>query len=184
VYKVNVGAGQLELNRNFSKCSMFRVRNPRSSAEVDDKATILQDDDPKSDLPPTESEAHVTFDLKGKAKFSQGEAIDGMLVLKNLNAKDVRKIRLSLVGIEYATAYAKTIGFEKKTIIEQYDQNIASSKLKDGMESINFKFHISPEAQMSYVGRHSEFYWELTAKLDVARGRDLICERRVRIVSK
>jgi len=184
IYKVKVGAMQHRPKRDLGKCLIFRIRNPKTCARDKNKASALEDKEQYAHLPANDSGADVMFDLNGKSEFVRGRALDGRLVIKNLDTEDVRGIWLSLRGIEYATAYAKTVRFKKETVIQQYDQSIAASKMKDGMESITFTFHIPQEAQISYVGKHSEFYWVLAAKLDVARGRDIVCRMKIQLVSR
>jgi Arrestin (or S-antigen), N-terminal domain len=184
IYNVNVVAAEQQgLSRNIGKSLIFRVRNPKTNAEAISKADILKEEGPYTDLVTNGLAVAARFDFQGKSKFFQGEAIDGKLVLKNLKIKDIRKIQLSLKGIEYATAYANTVGFKQETVISEYRQNIEPiSKLDNSLESIPFTIQTSSEAKRNYVGKHSEYYWVLGAKLDVTRARDITIERKIQIV--
>src|SRR5918997_493589 len=183
IYNVNVAAKQQGLGRNIGKSLIFRVRNPKTNGEAISKAGVPKEEKPYTDLVTDGPADDVRFDFQGKSKFIQGEAIDGKLVLKDLKTKDIRKIQIGLKGIEYATAYANTVGFKQETVISEYKQDIEPiSKLDNGLESIPFTIQTSSEAKRTYVGKHSEYYWVLWAKLDVTRARDITIEKRIQIV--
>jgi hypothetical protein len=144
---------------------------------------LKKKEEPNADPATDGFDDNVRFDLQGKLKFFQGETIDGKLVLRNLKNNEVRNIQLSLKGIEYATAYANTVGFKQETVIREYKHDIEpTSKLENDQNNVPFTIHISPEAKRNYVGKYSEFYWVLEAKLDITRSRDITIERRIQIV--
>ena len=120
--------------------------------------------------------------------YSPGHTIKGDVELRLLQYEEeeirnkVRGLKITLSGIEHA--YAQ--GLQRVSIIEKYDKNIELDRNqiggKDDNNAIPFEFVIPQGVNQSYIGKYSEYFWGLEAKVNVAWSSDLIAKTIIEIV--
>lgn len=115
--------------------------------------------------------------------YSPGQMLKGnMIILKDIEDKKVKKLGITLNGIEYA--YAQ--GYEKISRIEKYEFEF---ELKDNGKEVSrnndekadennnkvipFEIQIPPTVNKSYLGKYSEYFWGLEVKVNVAWSSDI-----------
>lgn len=116
--------------------------------------------------------------------FSPGQTLRGKLIalpLQNLEEekkKEVRGIKITLSGIEHAFAQ----GFQRVSTIEKYENKIEVSGSEKNDQGILFEFRIPNGINQSYIGRYSEYYWGIEAKINIAWSSDIIARTIIEIV--
>jgi hypothetical protein len=65
------------------------------------------------------------------------------------------------------------------TTMEKYEQEIEWKE--EQSDSMAFEIQIPPESKRSYVGKYSEFYWLLDAKIDIPIDRDLNVRSKIEV---
>ena len=121
------------------------------------------------------------FDLGATNKFSRGNIIKGNIILllddkaKTTNIKD---ISITLYGIERAVAQ----GLQRITTVEKYENKIRIGANNDSKDvivnsdnnyTVPFEIQIPYSANTSYIGKYSEYYWGLEAKIDLPWSSDI-----------
>ncbi len=121
--------------------------------------------------------------------YSQGHTVKGKVILllppnEEEDKKKKRKIRgmkITLSGIESAFAQ----GLHRISTIEKYENKIALDENENGGNNENtipFEFEIPPGVHQSYVGKYSEYFWGLEAKLNIAWSSDINARTIIEIV--
>jgi len=103
-----------------------------------------------------------------KTGFLTGEVIEGSIALKNMHASNIRKIYVTLLGIEYAEAsrYSEsTTQFSGRIEIPVDDMYEGAPKL--------FNISVPRNCPPSYESRYSNFRWGLEIGLDIPLGFDV-----------
>ena len=123
--------------------------------------------------------------------YSVGHTIKGNVVLLLLSNqeddeekyenKNLRGMKITLSGIEYAFAQ----GLQRISTIEKYEKNIElNGNYNRGINNniIPFEFHIPEGINQSYIGKYSEYFWGLEAKVNVAWSSDIYARTIIQIV--
>jgi hypothetical protein len=121
------------------------------------------------------------------ASYSPGHTIRGDVTLELPHNEDeeirnkIRGIKITLSGIEHAFAQ----GLQRVSTIEKYDRNIELNgnqiRGKDDNNAIPFEFEIPEGVNQSYIGKYSEYFWGLEAKVNIAWSSDLIAKTIIEI---
>lgn len=120
--------------------------------------------------------------------YSSGHTGRGeMILLLPDNEKEeirnkIRGMKITLSGIEHAFAQ----GLQRVSTIEKYDKNIElNGNLMGGKNDNNalpFEFEIPQDVSQTYIGKYSEYFWGLEAKVNIAWSSDLIAKTIIEIV--
>jgi hypothetical protein len=115
--------------------------------------------------------------------FSPGQTLRGNVIalpLQNLEEekKNVRGMKITLSGIEHAFAQ----GFQRVTTIEKYENKIEINENRENDACIPFEFQLPNGINQSYIGRYSEYFWGLEAKINIAWSSDIIARTIIEIV--
>src|ERR687895_303304 len=118
--------------------------------------------------------------------YSPGHTVKGEVILlippiqeeeeeeeenKNNNNK-IRGLKITLSGIEHAFAQ----GLQRVNTIEKYEKNIelkGNENGRDNGNTIQFEFDIPEDVNQSYIGKYSEYFWGLVAKVNIAWSSDI-----------
>jgi len=120
--------------------------------------------------------------------YSPGHAVKGDVVIRPLHTKEeeirskVRGLKITLSGIEHAFAQ----GLQRVSTIEKYDKNVQLNRNEIGGKNDNnaipFELVIPQGVRQSYIGKYSEYFWGLEAKVNIAWSSDLIAKTIIEIV--
>jgi hypothetical protein len=132
------------------------------------------------------SEARIDLLNQGNdgTVFSPGQILRGKVValpLQNLEEekkKNVREMKITLSGIEHAFAQ----GFQRVSTIEKYENKIEINGNGEDDADIPFEFQIPNGINQNYIGRYSEYFWGLEAKINIAWSSDIIARTIIEIV--
>lgn len=128
-----------------------------------------------------------------KASYSRGDIIRGnVLLLLPPNEEGegeekrnkIRGTKITLSGIENAFAQ----GFERVSKIEKYEKNIELNRDENVGNNNNldntipFELEIPQGVNQSYVGKYSEYFWGLEAKVNIAWSSDINARTIIDIV--
>ncbi len=122
------------------------------------------------------------------ASYSPGHTIRGELILQLPHSEEekeirnkIRGIKITLSGIEHAFAQ----GLQRVSTIEKYDKNIELDgnqiRGKNGINAIPFELIIPQDVNQSYIGKYSEYFWGLEAKVNIAWSSDIIAKTIIEI---
>jgi hypothetical protein len=128
----------------------------------------------------------IRLELEGDDKnntFSPGEIIRGKIIIEDSKlSPKIRKAELILGAIEFAQAQGK----KKRTeIFPNYKEKIKGKiewNKDDNSSVIPFETHIPKDIKRSYLGKYSEYYWLLEAKVDIPWSDDLSARTIIQIV--
>jgi hypothetical protein len=137
------------------------------------------------------SEARIDLleEENNNRSYSPGDTIKGEVILvlspnkeqeQNKNKK-IRGMKIILYGIEYAFAQ----GLQRVNTIEKYEKNIGLEGNEisgDNDNTIPFEFQIPEGINQSYMGKYSEYFWGLEAKVNVAWSSDINARTIIEIV--
>jgi hypothetical protein len=137
----------------------------------------------------TEAKIDLIDESNDITSYSPGDALRGevtLLLPSNDEVEEIRnKIRgmkITLSGIEHAFAQ----GLQRVSTIEKYDKNIElNGNLiggKNDNNTISFEFQIPQGVNQTYIGKYSEYFWGLEAKVNIAWSSDLIAKTIIEIV--
>jgi len=124
------------------------------------------------------------------APYSRGDIIRGniLLLLPPNEGEDkgekIRGTKIILSGIE--TAFAQ--GFERVGTIEKYEKNIELNRDENlgnnnnFNNTIPFELEIPQSVNQSYIGKYSEYFWGLEAKVNIAWSSDINARTIIDIV--
>jgi hypothetical protein len=122
--------------------------------------------------------------------YSQGHTVKGKVILlpppneegeKDKKKRKIRGMKITLSGIESAFAQ----GLHRVSTIEKYENKIALDENENGGNNENtipFEFEIPPGVNQSYVGKYSEYFWGLEAKVNIAWSSDINARTIIEIV--
>jgi Arrestin (or S-antigen), N-terminal domain len=119
--------------------------------------------------------------------YSPGHVVEGDVVNRPLHTEEeeirnkVRGLKITLSGIEHAFAQ----GLQRVSTIEKYDKNIELNGNEIGGKNDNnamrFELVIPQGINKSYIGKYSEYFWGLEAKVNIAWSSDLIAKTIIEI---
>ena len=120
--------------------------------------------------------------------YSPGHTVRGeMILLLPDNEKEeirnkIRGMKITLSGIEHAFAQ----GLQRVSTIKKYDKNIELNgnliRGKNDNNALPFEFEIPRDVSQTYIGKYSECFWGLEAKVNIAWSSDLIAKTIIEIV--
>jgi hypothetical protein len=127
----------------------------------------------------------IRLELEGDDKntFSPGEIIRGKIIIEDSKiSPKIRKAELILGAIEFVQAQGK----KKRTeIFPNYKEKIKGKiewNKDDNSSIITFETHIPKDIKRSYLGKYSEYYWLLEAKVDIPWSDDLYGRTIIQVV--
>ena len=136
----------------------------------------------------TEAKINLTDQSNNIPCYSHGHTVRGNILLRLPHneeeeiRKKIRGMKITLSGIEHAFAQ----GLQRVTTIEKYDKNIELNGNQIGGKNDNnaipFEFEIPQGVNQSYIGKYSEYFWGLEAKVNIAWSSDLIAKTIIEIV--
>jgi hypothetical protein len=140
----------------------------------------------------SEAKINLIYQSNNIKSYSPGHTVKGDVELRLLHTEEeqekeeirnkVRGLKITLSGIEHA--YAQ--GLQRVSTIEKYDKNIELDRNQIGGKhdnnAIPFEFVIPQGVNQSYIGKYSEYFWGLEAKVNVAWSSDLIAKTIIEIV--
>jgi hypothetical protein len=101
---------------------------------------------------------------------------------KEEKKKKIRGMKITLCGIEDAFAQ----GVQRVNTIEKYEKNIELNGNEYGGNNVNntipFEFEIPQRVNQSYMGKYSEYFWGLEAKVNIAWSSDINARTLIEIV--
>jgi hypothetical protein len=127
----------------------------------------------------------IRLELEGDDKntFSPGEVIRGKITIEDSKiSPKIRKAELILGAIEFAQAQGKK---KRNEIFPNYKEKIKGKiewNKDDNSSVIPFETHIPKDIKRSYLGKYSEYYWLLEAKVDIPWSDDLSARTIIQIV--
>jgi hypothetical protein len=120
--------------------------------------------------------------------YSRGDIVRGkVILLLPLNQEEekkekIRGMKITLSGIEHAFAQ----GLERVSTVEKYEKNIEVNGSENGgnndNNTISFEFEIPQDVNQSYIGKYSEYFWGLEAKVNIAWSSDISARTIIEIV--
>ena len=136
----------------------------------------------------TEAKISLINQSNNITSYSPGHTVRGNVILRPPHneeeeiRKKIRGMKITLSGIENAFAQ----GLQRVSTIEKYDKNIElNGNLiggKNDNNAIPFEFEIPQHVNQSYIGKYSEYFWGLEAKVNIVRSSDLIAKTIIEIV--
>ncbi|MDQ3718258.1 MAG: hypothetical protein M3311_03790, partial [Thermoproteota archaeon] len=158
-----------------------------------DIGTVFAKD--REDFLKENSEAEIKLTDHNDAPYSAGHTVKGRVILHPSPDKEeeeqwrkkIRGMKITLNGIEYAFAQ----GLQRVSTIEKYDKNIELDRIEnlgnnDNKTSTNtvipFQLEIPQGVNQSYVGKYSEYFWGLDAKVNIAWSSDINARTIIEIV--
>jgi hypothetical protein len=122
--------------------------------------------------------------------YSRGDIIRGKVLLllppneeEEEKREKIRGTKITLSGIENAFAQ----GLERVSTIEKYEKNIELNRNEnvgnnDRNNTIPFELAIPQGVNQSYIGKYSEYFWGLEAKVNIAWSSDINARTIIDIV--
>jgi hypothetical protein len=124
--------------------------------------------------------------------YSSGHTVKGKVILllppnddeqQEEKRKKIRGMKITLNGIEHAFAQ----GLERVSTIEKYEKNIELNRNEnvgnnDNNNTIPFELEIPQGVNQSYIGKYSEYFWGLEAKVNIAWSSDIKARTIIEIV--
>lgn len=177
-YGINVKAERKWMPK-INKELLFTVTNPATTISAD--RVVKEDRNNKNGI-------CLKLELE-RNKIAPGETLKGKLTIENTpDKKEIKHAEIVLTGTEYAIGLTEeTIGLvhrrkqpqEMTTNIDEYKANL---ELKEGDSSICFEIDIPKGVKRSYIGRFSEYFWEIDAKLDIPWAKDFHLKNIIEII--
>ena len=122
--------------------------------------------------------------------YSPGRLIKGELILllrqnkqeEEEKSEKIKGMKITLTGMEHAFAQ----GLQRVSTIEKYEKNVELDE-NENLERIDnnaipFEFEIPQGVNQSYIGKYSEYFWGLEAKLNIAWSSDINARTIIEIV--
>jgi hypothetical protein len=138
----------------------------------------------------TKAKINLIDQTNNISSYSSGNTIRGDLILRLSHNKEeekeirnkIRGMKITLNGIEQAFAQ----GLQRVSTIEKYDKDIEIDGNQiggqNGINAIPFELVIPQGVNQSYIGKYSEYFWGLEAKVNIAWSSDLIAKTIIEIV--
>jgi hypothetical protein len=101
----------------------------------------------------------------GERVYQRGDRVEcSVVLLADEKIEKIKNITISLYGIEHA--FAK--GLERTTTVEKFKKEVEAISInRDGNNAvIPIEIEIPRDVNVSYVGKYSEYYWGVEAKLN------------------
>ena len=123
----------------------------------------------------------------GNKPYSPGHMVRGKVMLQTQNhddkgeKKSIKGMKITLSGMEHAFAQ----GLQRITTIEKHeiDSELADNGGENNDDStVPFEFRIPRNVKQSYIGKYSEYFWGLEAKLNIAWTSDIKTRTIIEIV--
>ena len=175
IYKIEAAANmprRLDIGKSLS----FNVFNQKRKNMKFDRA-IREEIKEKTN-------SGIRLELEGdKNTFSPDEIIRGKIIIEDSKiSPKIRKAELILGAIEFVQAQGK----KKRTeIFPNYEEKVKGKiewNKDDNSSIIPFETHIPKDIKRSYLGKYSEYYWLLEAKVDIPWSDDLSARTIIQIV--
>jgi hypothetical protein len=122
--------------------------------------------------------------------YSPGHLVRGELILllrqneqqEEEKREKIKGMKITLSGMEHAFAQ----GLQRVSTIEKYEKSVEL----DGNENLDkidnnaipFEFEIPQGVNQSYIGKYSEYFWGLEAKLNIAWSSDINARTIIEVV--
>jgi len=175
IYKIEAAAN-MPSRLDLSKSLSFTVFNQKRKHMHFDMA-IREEINEKTN-------SGIRLDLEGDDKniFSPGQIIRGKITIEDSKIlPKIRKAELILQAIEFVQAQGK----KKRTeIYPNYKEKIEWNKDDNSSSIIPFETHIPKDIRRSYIGKYSEYYWLLEAKVDIPWSDDLYDRAIIQLFNK
>jgi hypothetical protein len=137
----------------------------------------------------SEAKINLRDHMDYNVPYSPGHLIKGELILllrQNKQQEEKREkikgMKITLSGMEHAFAQ----GLQRVSTIEKYEKSVeldANENLdKIDNNAIPFEFEIPQGVNQSYIGKYSEYFWGLEAKLNIAWSSDINARTIIEIV--
>jgi hypothetical protein len=136
----------------------------------------------------TEAKINLIDQGNNITSYSPGHTVKGDVILrlppeeKEEIRNKIRGMKITLSGIEHAFAQ----GLQRVNTIEKYDKNIELNENQIGgkneYNAIPFEFEIPRDVNQSYIGKYSEYFWGLEAKVNIVWSSDIIAKTIIEIV--
>jgi hypothetical protein len=136
----------------------------------------------------TQAKINLLENRNNNTPYSPGHTVRGeMILLLPDNEEEeirnkIRGMKITLSGIEHAFAQ----GLQRVSTIEKYDKNIELNENltggKNDNNALSFEFEIPEGVNQTYIGKYSEYFWGLEAKVNIAWSSDLIAKTIIEIV--
>jgi hypothetical protein len=109
-----------------------------------------------------------------------------LLLLQNEQQEEKREkikgMKITLSGMEHAFAQ----GLQRVSTIQKYEKNVELDENQTleriDNNAIPFEFEIPQGVNQSYIGKYSEYFWGLEAKLNIAWSSDIYARTIIEIV--
>lgn len=137
----------------------------------------------------SEAKINLRDHMDHNVPYSPGHLIKGELILllrQNKQQEEKREkikgMKITLSGMEHAFAQ----GLQRVSTIEKYEKNVELDE-NENLERIDnnaipFEFEIPQGVNQSYIGKYSEYFWGLEAKLNIAWSSDINARTIIEIV--
>jgi hypothetical protein len=137
----------------------------------------------------TKAKINLIDQTNNISSYSPGHKIRGDLILQLPHSEEEKEIRnkirgmkITLSGIEHAFAQ----GLQRVSTIQKYEKNVELDE-NENLERIDnnaipFEFEIPQGVNQSYIGKYSEYFWGLEAKLNIAWSSDINARTIIEIV--
>ena len=175
IYKIE-GAANMPRRLDIGKSLSFNVFNQKRKNMKFDRAIIEEIKE--------KTNSGIRLELEGdKNTFSPDEIIRGKIIIEDSKiSPKIRKAELILGAIEFVQAQGK----KKRTeIFPNYKEKVKGKiewNKDDNSSIIPFETHIPKDIRRSYLGKYSEYYWLLEAKVDIPWSDDLSASTIIQIV--
>jgi Arrestin (or S-antigen), N-terminal domain len=136
----------------------------------------------------TEAKIKLIDQSNNITSYAPGHTVRGDVILrltpeeKEEIRNKIRGMKITLSGIEHAFAQ----GLQRVSTIEKYDKDIEIDGNQiggqNGINPIPFELVIPQGVNQSYIGKYSEYFWGLEAKVNIAWSSDLIAKTIIEIV--
>lgn len=137
----------------------------------------------------SEAKINLRDHMDHNVPYSPGHLIKGELILllrQNKQQEEKREkikgMKITLSGMEHAFAQ----GLQRVSTIQKYEKNVELDE-NENLERIDnnaipFEFEIPQGVNQSYIGKYSEYFWGLEAKLNIAWSSDINARTIIEIV--
>jgi hypothetical protein len=141
----------------------------------------------------SEAKINLLNPENNSSPYSPGHTVKGEVIVlippiqeeeenKKNNNKKIRGMKIILSSIEDVVAQ----GLQRVSTIEKYEKNIELRGNENGRNNnsntIPFEFHIPEDVNQSYIGKYSEYFWGLEAKVNIAWSSDIIARTIIEVV--
>ena len=135
----------------------------------------------------SEAKIDLMYHKNNNMPYSPGHTVRGKAILllppnEEEKRKKIRGMKITLSGIEQAFAQ----GLQRVSTIEKYEKNIElngnENAVNNDVNAIPFEFEIPQGVNQSYIGKYSEYFWGLEAKVNIAWSSDINARTIIDIV--